>query len=352
MNTETMEISYQFVNYGEDINPEIGALVLDVGMKTVPGVIDHHHPSAEVECAASLITKHPHLVLDHFKKEEMEGKKEEALKLKIITHRLPDFDAISSIFLALRLLKTGRVDPHMEKISSYARMVDSASLPKEIDLTSTPYSILRALFTYIKKEEEESNLERVKEGLKFMNFLHSKSEEGYEILENRMLFSGIERYERAMRKAKDDYFNYLLDFSRGDKFILFLPLAQGGSKKKVSGLVVKNPRSFLLKEWARRDREKTPLGEGFTFLMTNFGNKRYISGVDPEKGVNLKGLGDLLNQKEDEKRAKEKRPLAFRWYDGNCPFFNFRIIDSPQDVTSLSHEEIVETLLSFSQSEA
>jgi hypothetical protein len=280
----------------------------------------------------------------------MAQKKGEALKLKIITHRLPDFDAISSIFLALRLLKTERVDPHMEKISYYSRMVDSASLPKEIDLTSTPYSILRALFSGIKKEEE-SNLERVKEGLKFMNFLHSKSEEGYEILENKSLFLGIDRYERAMRKAENDYFNYLIDVSRGDKFILFLPLGQGSGKKKVSGLVVKNPRSFLLKEWARRDRENSALGEGFTFLMTDFGNKRYISGVDPEKGVNLKGLGDLLNQREAKKRAEEKRPLAFRWYDGNCPFFNFRIIDSPQDVTSLSHEEIVETVMSFGRKE-
>jgi len=347
MNPKAMEVNYQFVNYGEDLSPEKGALVLDVGMKTVPGVIDHHQPSAEVECAASLITKHPHLVLDHLKKEEWMEKEGEALKLKIITHRLPDFDSVSSIFLALRLLKTGSVDPSMEKISSYARMVDSANLPKEIDLTSTPYSILRALFASIKKEEEENNLERVKEGLKFMNFLHSKSEEGYEIMENRVLFSGIERYERAMQKAKDDYFNYLLDISRAQKFKLFLPLIQEGVKKKVSGLVVKNPRSFLLKEWARRDRENSPLGEGFTFLTTNFGNKRYIIGVDPQKGVNLKGLGDLLNQKEAEKRAQEARPLAFRWYDGNCPFFNFRIIDSPQDGTSLGHEEVVKILLSF-----
>jgi hypothetical protein len=351
MNPETMEISYQFVNYGEDINPEIGTLVLDVGMKTVPGVIDHHQPSAEVECAASLVTKHPHLVLDHFKKKGMPENKEEALKLKIITHRLPDFDALSSIFLAIRLLITGRVDLHMEKISSYARLVDSASLPKKIDLTSTPYSILRALFSGIKKEKEEINLERVKEGLKFMNFLHSKSEEGYEILENRALFSGIDRYERAMRKAENDYFNYLLDVSKGDKFILFLPLAQGSGRKKVSGLVIKNPRSFLLKEWARRDRENSPLAEGFSLLLTNFGNKRYILGVDQEMGVNLKGLGDLLNRKEAEKRAQEARPPAFRWYDGNCPFFNFRIVDSPQDVTSLSHEEVVEILLSFGRKE-
>jgi len=352
MNTKPLEVSYKFVKYGEDLKPEKGVLVLDVGVKTVPGVIDHHQPGAEVECTASLITKHPHLVLDHFKKEETTEKERAALKLEIITHRLPDFDSISSIFLALRLLKTGNIDPGMEKISSYARMVDSASLPKEIDLTSTPYSILRALFAAIKKGGEENNLERVKEGLKFMNFLHSRSEEGYEIFENRKLFSGIERYERAMRKAEDDYFNYLLDINRADKFILSLPLAQGSGKKKVSGLVVKNPRSFLLKEWARRDRENSPLGEGFTFLMTNLGDKRYIIGVDPKKGVNMKGFGELLNQKEAEKRAQEARPLDFRWYDGNCPFFNFRIIDSPQDGTSLRHEEIVEILMSSSRGEA
>ena len=48
-----MDIVYQFVKYGEDLKPEKNTLVLDVGMKTVPGVIDHHHPKAEPECTAS-----------------------------------------------------------------------------------------------------------------------------------------------------------------------------------------------------------------------------------------------------------------------------------------------------------
>lgn len=342
-----LDVSYQFVNYGEEFNPERGVLVLDVGMKTAPGVIDHHHPEAEIECAASLIAKYPHLVLDHIKKEDNpEG---EALNLRIVTHRLPDFDSVSSIFLALKLLEKGALDPAMGRIAAYAKMVDSASLPKDIDLTSTPYSILRALFSTIRKEEEEANLERVKEGLKFMNFLHSKFEEGYEILQNRSLFSGIDRYARAMRKCEDDYFNYLHDLSRAQKLIIFLPQVESGGRKKVDGLIVRNPKSFLLKEWARRDRENSSFSRGFTFLLTNFADKRYILGVDPVQGVNLKGLGDLLNQNEAEKRAQLGRAFSFRWYDGNCPFFNFRIIDSPQDVTSLSQEEIVDTILSFSQ---
>ncbi len=351
MNTEKMEVTYQFVNYGEDLKPSKGVLILDVGMKTVPGVIDHHHSEADVECTASLIAKHPNLVLDHIR-EDIAQKKEEATKLRIVTHRLPDFDSISSIFLSLKLIETGKINPSMEKIAHYARMVDSSSLPKEIDLTSTPYSILRSLFTEIKRGEEESNRERVREGLKFMNFLYSKSEEGHEILENRSLFSGIDRYGWAMRNAEEDYFSYLFDINRARKIIIYLPLTKGRGKKKVDGLVVKNPKSFLLKEWSRRDRKNSPLKEGFGFLVTNFWNKRYILGVDPEKEVNLRGLGDLLNEKEAEKRTKEGRPFTFRWYDGNCPFFNFRIIDSPQDGTSLSQEEIVNTLLSFGQNDS
>ena len=341
-----IELSYQFVHYGKELDPVKDTLVLDVGMKTVPGVIDHHHPDAERECTASLIAKSPHLVLDHIKREEIQRK----ARLRIITHRFPDFDALSSTYLTLKLLEKGIVDPSMEKIARYAKLVDSASLPREIDLPSTPYSILRALFKRIRKDEEAANLERANEGLRFMNFLYSKSEEGYDIIQNRLLFSGIERYERAMRDVEDDYFNYLSDLNQSQKVILLLPLSTAKGKKKVDGLIVKNPKSFLFKEWAHRDRENSLLKEGFTFLMTNFRNKRYILGVDPEKGVNLRGLGDLLNQIEVKKREGAGRPLKFRWYDGNCPFFNYRIIDSPQDNTSLHHEEVFDAILHFSQS--
>ncbi len=344
-----MEITYEFTHYGKELEPEKNTLVLDVGMKTVPGVIDHHHPTAEIECTASLIAKYPNLVLDHIKKEDNSGEGEEFPKRRIITHRLPDFDAVSSIFLSLKLIETEQVDPFMEKIAQYTKMVDSATLPKNLDLSSTPYSILRALFTRIRDGEERVNLERVREGLKFMNFLYSKSREGHEILQNRVLFSGIDRYESAMRKVENDYFNYLDDLNRAQKIVLFLPMASGKGKKKVDGLIIKNPSNFLLKEWSRRDRENSSLNEGFSIVMTSFGNKRYIIGADPEKEVNLRGFADMLNEKEEEKRTISERPSGFQWYGGNCPFFNYRIVDSPQDGTSLSHEEIVEALLSFSR---
>jgi len=349
--SDSKELSalYEFVPYGTVLEPQKNTLALDVGMKTVPGVIDHHHPDAEAECSASLIVKHPHLVLDHVNRKTLENDGDTSQALRIITHRLPDFDAVASIFLCLKLIETEKFDDSMESIARYTKLVDSARLPKIVDLTATPYSILRALFKNIRKEESEANLLRIEEGLKFMKFLYSKSEEGYEIFENRSLFSGIERYEKTVREAEDDYFDYLSDLERGTKLDLSLPSIDGQGKKEVDGLVVRNPRSYLLKDWARRDTDHPRLKDGYSFLMTNFWNKRFILGVDPEKGIYLKGLADLLNAKEKEARRAQGRSFDFRWYDGNCPFFNFRIVDSPQDDTSLSHPEIAETILQFGQ---
>jgi len=332
-----MDVTYKFVNYGKRLEPAERTLVLDVGMKTVPGVIDHHHPDAEAECTASLITKHPRLVLDHIRDSD---------PLTIITHRLPDFDSLASIFLSLKLLESGRIDAPMEKIAAYTKLVDSASLPKNIDLSGTPYAVLRALFSGAKKSEEEINVDRLGQGLKFMGFLYAKAEEAYEIVECRQLFAGIDRYERAMRKVEDDYFAYLADLARGRALSLWLPRTDLPGRKRVDGLIVVNPRSFLTKEWTRRDKEHPVLGQGFSFLMTNFGDTRFILGVDPEQGISLRGLGGRLNEREREKREASARDFV-AWYEGNCPFFSFRIIDSPQDGTALDPDEISDIVTDF-----
>jgi hypothetical protein len=344
-----MGVNYEFVPYGERFDPQPATIVLDVGMKTVPGVIDHHHPEAEPECTASLIAKYPQLVLDHLSEFRGSAPEDSPLSLRVITHRLPDFDSLASIFLTLKLLEIGSIDPSLERIARYTRLVDSASLPKRIELSSTPYCLLRALFAGPRKQEAEVNRERVAEGLRLMRFLYAKAGEGYDIEENRSLFSGIDRYERARRKVENDYFRYLDDVERAERVVLELPLVDQTGHRRVDGLIVWNPTSFLLKEWSRRDLTRSSLGKGFSLLVTGFGGLRYILGVDPETGVNLRSLGGLLNQKEAERREAEGRPMAHRWYDGNCPFFNYRIIDSPQDGTVLDQADIVECLWAFSR---
>ncbi len=336
-----MEVIFQFAPYGQEFNPQPETLVLDVGLKTVPGVIDHHQPEAEAECAASLVVKHPELVLEHIP--------ESTGRLTIITHRLPDFDAISSIFLSLKLLEQRKVDPAMKKVADYARLVDSATIPKTVDLSSTPYAVLRALFVNIQKPEEEASQERVQEGLRMLKLLYEQAMIGRDLVDCRLLFEGIDRYEKAMHRVEDDYFSYLEDLEKAEKIQLNLPLSQENGSRLVDGLIVINPKSFLLKEWARRDVFNSPLGRGFTFFLSNFGNRRFIIGVDPEAGVNLRGLGSLLNQLEKEKREKLGRPVSERWYEGNCPFFDYRIIDSPQDGPVLSHREVREALFEFNR---
>jgi hypothetical protein len=329
---------FQFVNYGERIAPAPGVLVLDVGMSTVPGVIDHHHHDAEPECAASLVVKHPRLVLDHVRPEE---------PLILVTHRLPDFDALAAIFLALKLLATGRVDAAMTKIGAYARMVDSAALPKTIDLAGTPYAVLRARFAGSKKTEDEINRERIEEGLKFMRLLYAKAAAGLDIVSDPKLFVGIDRYERAMDKVRADYDQYLDDLGRARTVRLRLPDTRRTGRVAVDGLAVVQPRSFLLKEWARRDKDRSTLGLGYSFLMISFGPARTILGVDPERGVNLRGLGPVLNAREAAKREAEGRPFLQPWYEGDCPFFDYRIIDSPQDGTVLAPDDVLDAVLAF-----
>ena len=115
----------------------------------------------------------------------------------------------------------------------------------------------------------------------------------------------------------------------------------------VDGLIVANPRSFLLKEWARRDREHPSDRRGFSFLMTKFGEDLFILGVDPDRRIQLKGLGARFNRKEMEKRTAIGRAAGPPWYEGDNAFFDYRIIDSPRDGTSLLTEEVLDTLLAF-----
>jgi len=254
---------------------------------------------------------------------------------------------LAAIFLALRLIETRRLDPAMEALAAYAKIVDSSALPKSIDLAATPYGILRAMFAGAKKTEDEIGRDRIAEGLKFMRFLHARAAEGRPLLEDRRLFVGIDRYERAMHKVEEDFQNYLYDAVRSIKIVLSLPRTDGAGRRDVAGLAVSNPRCFLLKEWARRDQDQPPGRDGFAFVLSQFGRSRFILGVDPAAGVHLRGLGGLMNEREKIRRAASGAPLGPPWFEGNNAFFNFRIVDSPADGSVLALSEVLDLVLEF-----
>jgi len=339
----TRVVRYRFVDYGEPFEPAPDTLVLDVGMKTVPGIIDHHQPDAEAECAASLAAKYPNLILDHL----APPPGAEVKPVTIVTHRLPDFDALAAIYISLKVLETGGVDDGLKRLAAYTKLVDSALLPKTVDLASTPYGLLRAMFAGSRKTEEENNRDRVTEGLKFMRALHARANLGLDLVEDERLLAGIDRYDRARQKVRGDYGTYASDLVRAKRFAVELPEARGSGRRPVDGLVVANARSFLFKEWAHRDREHPPLGDGFSFIVAAFGDGGCSLGVDPSKGLNLRGLGRRIDAREREKRAAGGLPAGAPWYDGNCPLFDFRIIASPRGGTALTIAEIMDEVLAY-----
>ena len=341
-----LSITYEFVPYGTHFHPQPNTLVLDVGRETKPGVIDHHHPDAPPECTASLLVKKPELVLEHIYPPHHLSP-EKLPPLKFITHRFPDFDAIVSLFLAQQIILSQEVVEDMIALADYTKLVDSGALPRTYDLTGTPYAILRALFTRLKVDtEEELNQERIRIGLQFIRFIYEKLREGYDVFDNRSFYQGTGAYEKVIKLIENDYFSYLQDLRRSQAFLIDLPSPGVEQLKRIDVLLIRDPASILLKEWARRDRNHSPLHQGFGLLISGTKHGRYMLGVAPEKGVHLKGLAPILNDREKKKRELVGRSFV-PWYDGNCPLFNFRIIAGPQDGSELSFNDLIESLRSY-----
>jgi len=128
---ENNSIKYRvsFVPYGSILAPETGKLALDVGNHLLPGVIDHHQPGAEEECATSLVLGYPHFVLDHLKGAPIE-------EITIITHVSPDLDAVTAAFFAHSLLTNGHPPPFSEAIAEYVPDVDRGICLKGLMISS------------------------------------------------------------------------------------------------------------------------------------------------------------------------------------------------------------------------
>ncbi len=343
----TLRAEFLFADYGTPFETAAGRLVLDVGMRLAPGVLDHHHHGSGPDCAASLVLKHPELVLDHIRP----GGREPEGTVTFVTHRLPDFDALAAIFLARRLIEEGAVDPAMRALADYALIVDSSTLPRGLDLAATPYGVLRALFAGAKKSEDEINRDRVEAGLKFMRHLHARAAEGASLMENPGLFRGLDAYERAVRKVGEDHQNYLADAARSPRFRITLPVLDGPGERTVDGMMVDGPRCFLLKEWARRDAVYAPGGRGFSFVMCRIGENGFIIGVDPAAGVCLRGLGPILDGLEKARRAALGLPPGPPWFVGDNAFFRQRIVDSPRDGSVLEAAAVARAVREFGRVE-
>jgi hypothetical protein len=120
---------------------------------------------------------------------------------------------------------------------------------------------------------------------------------------------------------------------------------RGDDAVRVSGLWLTRPESLFFKPWARTDPQ-APGARGYEFLAVDASTApdaeidlgRFIFSVDPESGADLRGLGEMLERRESERRAERDmpRPLEPRrlpadnadpWYFGQG--HDFTIVDAP-----------------------
>ncbi len=338
----------EFVDYGKELFPEENTIIVDVGKKLEEGILDHHQPDAENECAASLVVKHPELILNHLK-----GEKE----IKVITHRYPDFDAVSSAYLVEKVVDREKITNSMKKIAEYAKVVDSSNLPISIPLEDTPFAVLYSLFHKINYSKGNNSSQtkvdyigqkRIKIGFELLQKLEEIANKGEDIFTAMKSLSGYREYEMARKDIYEDYKNYLSDVNRAAKGKIKLLSNNGKELKEVDYFFIINPSSYLLKDWIKRDFTNSPSKKGFSLLISSLYPGNFIIATSPSSGTYLKGLGDMLNRYEKEKREKMNMNVS-EWYKGNSPFFNYRIIASPSDGTVLTKDEVIKIFKEYLQ---
>ena len=96
-----------------------GSLVCDTGNALEPGVCDHHQ-LGERTCAAALVLNRVELIVAHHKSQPI---------TTLICHSSPDLDAVSSVFFAEIILKTGTVPAGASRLAHYVSQEDNARMP-------------------------------------------------------------------------------------------------------------------------------------------------------------------------------------------------------------------------------
>jgi hypothetical protein len=350
-------MQFEFIPPGTDKLPVPGKIILDVGNRLCPGVLDHHQPDAGDECATSLVQHHPNYVLDHLKDTKIED-------ITIVTHIVPDLDAMTSAFFAHSLLSTGQLPLFSEKISAYVRDVDMGVCFRYPDVVVTVYSMFKALCQEVKKEAQQKGWpademyrKQMDRGFSLWEYVISVMDQATDLHGTR-IFDQPHPFPDAHKLVQHDHAIYLKDLDRSQQTLLTLPHKNESGSSQVDGLFMQDPESILFPDWARGDNQRSSKGKGFILLAVNFQSQRYIISVDPQSIYSLKGLGYLLEEKETQKRqvlgkerTGEPRPgydNSDPWYDGRNPLHNYTIIDTPRNGSVLEWSEIIEIVNEFS----
>jgi len=323
--------------------PEDGKVYIDVGNAFCPGILDHHHPEAPDACTAMLVLNHPEYVVSQIVDE----------RLTIIPHEYPDLDAVTGAYFAALHGRGEAIHAWHHDWVRYVCWVDQGFTALNAKQPITPYSLLMMRMHKVRKHrsgnKHDASLSMLKEGFAFLDDIFDWLAQGGS-LEKPEALTSLPDFSEEVQLVRQDLQAYQADIQQAEKFSCKLPKKVGQGMEEVPGLWVVNPESVLFKSWARGDAEAAGNDHGFVFLGIQVSEHRFILSVDPASDVWLKGLGEMLEHAETEKRKHlgterlgENRPgydSPDPWYDGRSPLHNYTIIDAPRVGTVLTFEEV------------
>jgi len=364
-------------------------VVLDVGNRLAPGVLDHHQFRANTS-ATQLVFENPQYVLDWVERKEA--------PVTLVVHTMPDIDCAAAVFLTVHLLENGALDPAWKTLVEHVTLHDQGTVVPYRPESPTPYFYYQFLWLHAEslhsgKENSFANCFQTFWNLVFQLFgsvaQHLQEHPGadhrlYDAVPDREPFFSI----RGNIRADWQNYQYLMDEIHAVRMFPVYVQQQGTRRPcLVDGIRVTDPDSGrekpvrMFKVWARSDTVHAPRGRGFTFTWVTYSKgvrmpargpagpitpknapapaPRHVLSVEPNSGMNLKGLGALLNRMELHKRQrlglpgipegkKERFPgvgMEDPWYDGRG--HDDTIVDSPREGTVLTEKEIESALQNF-----
>lgn len=384
---------YEFIGPGSTVQPCPDAVFLDVGGSLQDGVLDQHHDMSLGASTTELVLSYPahvynHLMLDWLRRHrDGEALTDRVWTPVIVTHFNPDFDAVVSAHLVMKLVEDGGLPPYAQALVQYASTVDQGKYQVDMKHPETATHAIHMAYLTIQSmdvpEGKDRNLWPLQRGLDLIEVSMASvkkaqgvPDSGAKLLPGRKGADGwreVERFQEVKKTLDEDQKLYLEDREDAETPTLSLPADDGSSTIDVPTLILRRPgKSKLNKYWVR--------AEGFPYFVCPYAETETESGKvkttgegddvcypkvipsldpiwsDPDTGrkPTLRGLGFSLERAEVAWRQAveggDQRPKPPRHNDGSCnnsdPWYDGRghdhtIVDAPNHGTHLPYREVV-----------
>ncbi|MGE0083795.1 MAG: adenylate/guanylate cyclase domain-containing protein [Desulfococcaceae bacterium] len=341
-----------FVPMGFVAMPEKGVVYIDTGNSCQHGIIDHHFSGHETDSACELVLKKPELLREHIR-----GVADSKIEFRV--HSEPDLDCAATLYAAYDL-KDDKKDSResiLEKLGRYVGQTDQGFIPDQEHLADSLYGIFMAHQHLVRKKTspEKSDLRLLEAGLRVIDAAMYIMERNPDAGFSSVFADEQDWFPKERGLIRTDLAQYEQDISHPESSVYTARInrEEKGDSRKVAGLWLHRPGSLFFKQWARTDH-RAPGGKGYLLLAVDWSEEkknRFVISVNPESGTSLKGLGEVLEKHESEKREKEnkQRPTEPRRFpaDNADPWYfgwghAFTIVDSPREGTVLTAKEVRE----------